>query len=166
MDRSLVCVGIEKIDHTHWIVPCHLSINATVGLQELKQWRKEKLGRCQRTGLHLLCRRTFIAIGTFTVKSYSLGLYVTNSDSQHSQAHYSKNHEPFTRLNLTDSRRTTSSHVDTLDQTLWTTETTFSKTLQYLRILAALARPFSSATNSTGRRPVIHFWAWLWLDLP
>jgi len=64
---DLILVAIERINHTFHFDSCLLSGTAQEQMIGLKKRRFAKLGIWQLIAAHLLCKRPFIAIGTFGV---------------------------------------------------------------------------------------------------
>jgi hypothetical protein len=60
-------VAIEKINHTFHLDVFPLPGTANEKIVGLKKWRIAKLGTWQRIAAYLLCKRPYVAIGTFEV---------------------------------------------------------------------------------------------------
>jgi hypothetical protein len=61
-------VAIEKINHTFHLDDRPLPGTANEKIADLKKWRIAKLGAWQSIAAYLLCKRPYVAIGTFEVR--------------------------------------------------------------------------------------------------
>lgn len=65
--QDQLLVAIERINHTFHLDDCPLPGTANEKMAGLKKWRIAKLGAWQLIAAYMLCKRPYIAIGTFGV---------------------------------------------------------------------------------------------------
>lgn len=65
--NGLVLAAIERIDHTYHLGTCVLPGNASEKMVGLKVWHSLNTGRWQAIGAYMLCKKSYIAIGTLGV---------------------------------------------------------------------------------------------------
>jgi hypothetical protein len=65
--QDQLLVALESINHTFHLDFCPLPGTANEKMVGLKKWRIAKLGAWQRIVAYLLCKRPYVAIGTFEV---------------------------------------------------------------------------------------------------
>ena len=70
--NDLVLAAIERIDHTYHLGTCVLPGNASEKMVGLKVWLSLNMGRWQAIGAYMLCKKSYIAIGTLGVSRVPL----------------------------------------------------------------------------------------------
>jgi hypothetical protein len=68
--QDQLLVAIEMINHTFHLDDCLLPGTANEKMAGLKKWRIAKLGAWQLIAAYMLCKRPYIAIGTFVVGGF------------------------------------------------------------------------------------------------
>ena len=77
---AILLVGLESLDRTHWLHHCRFEGKSTERMVCLKEWHKKSLGIAHRAGMHLLCRRYFVGIGTLSVRTSAVARSRTVAD--------------------------------------------------------------------------------------
>lgn len=66
-ENDIVLVATERIDHTYHLGTCILPGDASEKMVGLKVWHKVNTGRWQAVGAYMLCKKSYIAVGTLGV---------------------------------------------------------------------------------------------------
>jgi hypothetical protein len=66
-ENVLVLAAVERTDHTYHLGTCVLPGNASEKMVELKVWHTLHTGWWQAVGAYMLCKKSYIAVGTLGV---------------------------------------------------------------------------------------------------
>lgn len=66
-ENALVLAAVERIDHTYHLGTCVLPGDASEKMVGLKVWHTLNTGWWQAVGAYMLCKKSYIAVGTLGV---------------------------------------------------------------------------------------------------